>query len=333
VRRRHRLAFRAYVWLLAAVVLLVYWGFGRHPVPSHPTAVTTAQKSRTGLSAWVRHPALPVAWVADPHDPPAPVHEPEGILLVYGQPTPLWSENASAPGPIASTTKLMTAYLSSQALPLDQIVTVSDQAAATGGSEMFLRPGDRFTVRQLLEGMILRSANNAAVALAQATSGSTRAFVAEMNRTAATLGLHATHFADPDGLSPDSVSSAADLARIAEVDLASPTLRRIFTLKQTSLPENPTVVNIDGMVWRDPSSLGLKTGWTTEAGACLVFAATRPVDGVPVTLVGVLLHGQAFPQEYRDAERLLDWGYAALAPTVARLKAEGTLPTLTPPTD
>lgn len=329
--RRRRLAFRGYV-LLAVVALLLYWGLGRRVVVSHPAA-TAARTVRKAAVPRVRAPApaRPVAWVADRRDPPAAVHEPDGILLVYGQPTPLWAENAAASGPIASTTKLMTAYLVSQALPMNQVVTISDQAAATGGSEMFLKPGDRFTVRELLTGMILRSANNAAVALAEAASGSSGAFVAEMNRTAAALGLRSTRFADPDGLSPGSVSSAADLARIAELDLASPTLRRIFTLRQTSLPENPTVVNIDGMVWRDPTSLGLKTGWTTEAGACLVFAATRPVDGVPVTLVGVLLHGRTFPQEYRDAENLLDWGYSAIAPTVAALKARGTLPALTPP--
>jgi D-alanyl-D-alanine carboxypeptidase (penicillin-binding protein 5/6) len=330
VRRRRRLAFRGYV-LLAFVAFLLFWGFGRRGSLPRPAGAAPARTVRQASVARVPAPPPSVTWVADRQDPPSPVHEPDGILLVYGQPTPLWAQNPDAPGPIASTTKLMTAYLASQALPLDQVVTVSDQAAATGGSEMFLKPGDRFTVRQLLTGMVLRSANNAAVALAEAASGSTAAFVAEMNRTAAALGLRATHFADPDGLDPASASSAADLARIAELDLASPTLRRIFTLKQTSLPENPTVVNIDGMVWRDPTSLGLKTGWTSEAGACLVFAATRPVDGVPVTLVGVLLHGRTFPQEYQDAENLLNWGYAAIGPTVAALKVQGALPALTPP--
>lgn len=271
-------------------------------------------------------PPVPIAWVPPNAVPPFPIHEPDGILMVYGQSQPLWAVNANAMGPVASTTKLMTAYLTMRALPLSQVVTISDSAAGTGGSEMFMRPHDRFTVGQLLTGMLLRSANNAAVALSQAVAGHQANFVQMMNRTAVKMGLLHTHYADPDGISPGSASSARDLAILAQADLQSPILRHIMRMQRTSLPENPIVVNIDGMVWRDPTSLGLKTGWTSASQACLVFAARRPVDGHLVTLVGVLLHGAQFPVEYSDAQALLNWGFKAIRPTVSSLGQQGKLP-------
>jgi D-alanyl-D-alanine carboxypeptidase (penicillin-binding protein 5/6) len=318
-----------WAWLLGAVAI-AYWSY---LVPAHPAPI--AQDPVRHLKPLViaadslkplPHPA-PIQWRAPGTPAPPPVGEPDGILLVYGQPVPLWSLNPTAEGPVASTTKLMTAYLASASLPWNDVVTISYNAAATGGSEMFLRPGDHFTVRDLLYGMLMRSANNAAVALSEAVSGRESAFVALMNRTARSLGLFHTHYADPDGISPGSESSAADLAKLAELDLANPGLRQIFITRETSLPENPQVVNIDGIIWQDRTALGLKTGWTTPAGTCVVFAARRPVGGHLVTLVGVLLHGTTFPPEYTDAESLLNWGFQVIRPTVARLAAENALPT------
>jgi D-alanyl-D-alanine carboxypeptidase (penicillin-binding protein 5/6) len=317
-------------WLvILGLAAVAYWSLWtpEHPAQGFadpPTHLRHATTIPSGLAA--PDPPAPVRWVAPGTPPPPSVSEPDGILLVYGQSIPLWSKNPQAEGPVASTTKLMTAYLVASSLPWNDPVTISDYAAATGGSEMFLRPGDRFTVGQLLYGMLMRSANNAAVALAQAVSGRASRFVSLMNRTAAALNLRHTHYQDPDGISPGSQSSAADLARLAELDLANPALARIMTTRETSLPENPTVVNIDGMIWRDQSALGLKTGWTSQAGTCLVFAARRTVAGHPVTLVGVLLHGQTFPPEYNDAEALLNWGFRAIRPTVSALAAAHRLP-------
>lgn len=318
--------------LVGAVALAAYLG-NTHRRHLDPTVMAASASSRShSLMALPKPgPSDPISWVPRGAVPNVPISEPTGILLVYGQPNPIWSRHPNQQGPIASTTKLMTAYLTTQSLPMSQTVTISDVAAATGGSEMFMKPGDHFTVHQLLVGLLLRSANNAAVALGQAVSGHTATFVSLMNATAQELGMTHTHYADPNGLSTNSRSSAADLATIAQVDLRSKTLRAIFGTKQTSLPENPSVVNIDGIIWRDPTAIGLKTGWTTPAGACLVFAATRPVDGHMVTLVGVLLHGGLFTTEYNDAEGLLNWGFSAIAPKVAALAAHHQLPAqLTP---
>jgi D-alanyl-D-alanine carboxypeptidase (penicillin-binding protein 5/6) len=271
-------------------------------------------------------PARPIEWNGAPRIPAPAVGEPEGILAVFGQSRPLWMRRPFRTGPVASTTKLMTAYLTASSMPLNQPVTVSAWAARTGGSTMVLDPGERLTVRQLLQGLLLKSANNAAVALAQAVSGSVPAFVAEMNRTSRRLDLRDTAYRDPDGLSPGSRSSAANLLRLAELDLDVPALRAIVDTRQTTLPLNGLVDNIDGLLWMDPTVIGVKTGWTTPAGTCLVFAATRSVDGHPVTLVGVLLHGTTFPPEYQDAEALLHWGFQVIRPTVARLARAGRLP-------
>lgn len=313
--------------LVGAVALSAYLGSShRHHLDPTVLAAGSSSRSHSLMALPKPNPSAPIDWVPAGAVPNVPVSEPEGILFVYGQPNPLWSRHANQQGPIASTTKLMTAYLATQSLPMSQIVQISDVAAATGGSEMFMKPGDHFTVHQLLVGLLLRSANNAAVALGQAVSGHTSAFVSLMNATARQLGMMHTHYADPNGLSTNSQSSAADLATIAQIDLRSKILRAIFRTKQTTLPENPSVVNIDGIIWRDPTAIGLKTGWTTPAGACLVFAATRPVDGHMVTLVGVLLHGGLFTTEYNDAEGLLNWGFKAIAPKVAALAARHQLP-------
>lgn len=311
-RRRWRPTPRFFV-VLAVVAAAAYFGVVRNEPARPPVAASAAVHHR------LRRPkAAPVdAWrTADA--PPMAISEPDGILVVYGQPKPLWEENPEAEGPVGSTTKLMTAYLVQAALPMQQVVTISDTAAGTGGSEMFMAPGDHFTVHQLLVGMLLRSANDAAVALSEAVSGHEARFVALMNRTARQLGLRHTAYADPDGISPGSESSAIDLVRLAELDLNSPILAPIFITRQTSLPKNPIVININGMIWRDPYSLGLKTGWTSESQACVVFASKRLVDGVPITLVGVVLHGPSFPVAYTDSQNLLNWGFQTLQPVVAR---------------
>jgi D-alanyl-D-alanine carboxypeptidase (penicillin-binding protein 5/6) len=312
-RRRFRPKPRFYMILLALAVIfsvLLYRPGQPAAADPPPPAAQSAQNLANPrvLDTWTTATSLPIP----------PIQEPDGILMVYGQPKPLWALHPYQEGPVGSTTKLMTAYLVQASLPMNQVVTISDNAAATGGSEMFMQPGSQFTVHQLLVGMILRSANDAAVALSEAAAGHESRFVALMNATARHLGLDHTQYADPDGISPGSESSAIDLAHLAELDLNSPILAPIFVTRQTSLPENPIVTNINGMVWRDPYSLGLKTGWTSESMGCVVFASKRMVDGVPVTLVGVVLHGPSFPVAYQDSQNLLSWGFSAIAPTVTR---------------
>lgn len=241
---------------------------------------------------------------------PFSIGESSGVLWDLNNRKLLWALDPHAPGALASTTKLMTIYLILSRLPLNRTVVISPYAAGIAGSDIKMAPGNRFTVRQLLYGLMLRSANDAAVALAQAQAGHVATFVQEMNRTASGWGLDRTHFADPDGLSRYSRGTAWDLSVVAEQDWANPLFRKIVATKLTALPHNPVVRNLNGLLFLDPTVRGVKTGWTTQAGFNLVFAATRKVHGRSVTLLGVILHGQkGFAPEYADAERILQWGF------------------------
>lgn len=245
---------------------------------------------------------------------PFPIGEPSGVLWDLNDRSILWARNPHMVGGLASTTKLMTYYLAVRDLPLRRVVRIGPVAAGTTGSDIDMRVGERYTVRQLLYGLLMASANDSAVALAQ-TAGGLSHFVGQMNATAAALNMRGTRYADPDGLSPGSRGTAWDLATIARLDLENPLFRKIVHTKLVSLPNNPVVRNLDGLLYLDPTVIGLKTGWTTEAGFNVVFAARRRVDGREVTLLGVLMHGQyGFPPVYTDAENLLNWGFSHLPP-------------------
>ena len=140
----------------------------------------------------------------------------------------LAQQNDRARLPIASITKLMTVLVTLQHAKLDDVVTVSRQAAAVGESSIYLRKGERLTVGELVEAALIQSANDAAVALAEHVGGTQAAFVAMMNAEAAKLGLRDTHFANPDGLdAPDHYSSAHDVTRLARIAMKNPVIRRV----------------------------------------------------------------------------------------------------------
>jgi D-alanyl-D-alanine carboxypeptidase (penicillin-binding protein 5/6) len=289
------------VLLLCLAALSLAWA----TVEGHPQPQASAHYITYAKPLMVQPAPRPLP------NPPFPIPESSGALWVVDSHQLLWDKNPHLVLPLASTTKLMTAYLVLKHLNPETPVTISPEAAGTGGSEIFMQPGMTFTVRQLLYALLMASANDSAVALAQATSGQVSHFVAEMNATARAWGLTHLTFADPAGLSDQSQGTAWDLSVLAFKDLTSPLFRQIVATRRIALPHNPQVYNLNGLLFRDPSVIGLKTGWTNAAGFTVVFAATRQVDGHPVTLLGVLMHGQhGFPAVYRDAEALLNWGFA-----------------------
>lgn len=300
--------------LAVIAALLIAAGFSTHKAPTSVTAphrpVNHTHAARLLTPATVSLPSQSAANAL-----PFAIGENSGVLwnLTTGQ--LIWADRPHLTQPYASTTKLMTIYLALHDLPLSKTVSISPLAAGTTGSDIRMSVGNRFTVRQLLYALMLDSANDSAVALAQTDSGSVSTFVAKMNRTAHAMGMSNTHYADPDGLSPQSGGSAWDLGIIARADMENPLFRKIVRTKETSLPHNPIVRNLNGLLFIDPTVIGLKTGWTTEAGFNLVFAATRKVDGRPVTLLGVIMHAQdGFPPEYQDAEKILKWGFQQVKP-------------------
>jgi D-alanyl-D-alanine carboxypeptidase len=219
----------------------------------------------------------------------------------------LASNHARARLPIASITKLMTVIVALDHLRPDQVVTVAGSAAQVGESRIPLVRGQRITVRDLLEGALIQSANNAADALASAAAGGdVPRFVAWMNERAAKLGLRDTHFVRPDGLdAAGHVSSARDVAVLARVAMHSPLVREIVRKRSDTIEGGRFVVR----TWNDllgvvPGLIGVKTGHTGEAGWCEVAAARR--NGY--TIYAVILGSPTRAQRNDDLQQLLAWG-------------------------
>ena len=223
----------------------------------------------------------------------------------------LYSRNADKQLEMASTTKIMTAILILESLPLDQKVKVPAAAVGVAGSALGLHRGETFTVEQLLYAMLVPSANDAAVTLAVAEAGSVKAFVAKMNARAEKMGLTNTHFANNCGLhAANHYSSANDMAKIASFAMRDPVFRRIVSTRQYTLPHAGGVANrviktsnelLQDVDWVN----GIKTGSTPWADYCLVSSATK--NGL--TLISVVLGAK--DQDTREAESkaLLTYGF------------------------
>jgi D-alanyl-D-alanine carboxypeptidase (penicillin-binding protein 5/6) len=221
----------------------------------------------------------------------------------------LWEKHAHARRPIASTTKIMTGTLVLERLPLRSLVEVPGAATRTPLVREGLRPGERVPAWKLLDGLLIFSGNDDAYALAAATSGTRRRFVVLMNAKARELGLTDTHFTSVSGvIDKGNHSSAWDLAALSRYAMADPRFRRIVATKIARVRwAAPTF----GKVYLNKNLLlrtyrgadGVKTGWTTIAGHCLVASAHRGRR----RLIAVVLHSL---DPYRDARRLLNFGFA-----------------------
>ncbi len=211
---------------------------------------------------------------------------------------------------IASTTKLMTAYLALKELRMNEKLEVPGYSAGAAESVAGLIEGERLTVHDLLLAMLLPSANDAALTVARGVAGSERGFVAEMNRAAVDLGLDHTRYANPIGLDErGNYSTARDLSDLALVLLADRRFRKIVSRTDATLKsgsQERRVVNTNTLLLTDPSVDGVKTGHTLEAGYVLVASAKR--DGVP--LVAAVLGAPSEIERDAETEELLDYGYS-----------------------
>lgn len=226
----------------------------------------------------------------------------------------LAARSPAAQRSIASTTKLMTAYLALERLGLDQRLKVPAYSPAPAESVAGLMQGERLTVRDLLLAMMLPSANDAAETVAVGVGGSVPRFVAQMNRAASRLGLEDTSYANPIGLDAiDNYSSAADLASLAGRLLDDKRFRKIVAKPEADLSSGATtrhVVTRNTLLLSDPSVDGVKTGHTIDAGYVLVASARR--DGVP--LLSVVLGAPSEAARDAESEELLDYGYSLYEP-------------------
>lgn len=249
--------------------------------------------------------------------------------LVKAGDTTLWSQRANRRLPPASLTKIMTALVVMENADFEEVVTVSAAAAAETGSRIRLRAGDRLRVGDLLAAILVKSANDAAHALADHVAGSEANFACLMNRKAAELGMADSRFANASGLDhPQHYSTAADLARLTEAAWAHAPFREMVALKRVKIrtidgrrtfevrTTNPLLGAVDGLV-------GGKTGYTSKAGPCLMVVAERETDQV----ILVLLNSSS---RWWSARRMLDRAFSWAARNrdterVASLPKDSTL--------
>lgn len=249
---------------------------------------------------------------APPIIPPPPEIAASSYLLIDAASGKiLVQHNAHERNPPASLTKIMTSYLAEQEIDAGRIsaddeVLVSVNAWRTGGSKMFIREGTRVTVGQLLRGIIIQSGNDSSVALAEHIGGSEDAFANMMNQQAAVLGMADTQFKNSTGL-PDSehYSSAWDLALLTR-DLIErfPEHYALYSEKSYSY-NNIDQPNRNKLLWRDRTVDGVKTGYTNDAGYCLISSAVRQ----GMRLIAVVMGTDSDEARMRESQKLLSYGF------------------------
>jgi D-alanyl-D-alanine carboxypeptidase (penicillin-binding protein 5/6) len=239
--------------------------------------------------------------------PPA-ISAPSAVVVEASSGEVVYERAAERRRAIASTTKLMTALLTMERAKLSDKATAADYVAAPIESKLSLRPGERMSVADLLRGLMLESANDAAVTLAEHVAGSRMAFVRMMNKRARELELGNTHFSNPIGLdAPGNYSSAHDLARLAITLRRHSFIRKVANRTSATLATGyraRSIRNRNTLLSIDRHVNGLKTGHTAMAGYVLVGTRTRR----GVTLVSVVLGTPSLAARDHDALALLKWG-------------------------
>ncbi len=249
------------------------------------------------------------------------------------------------PVAIASLAKMMTAYLLLQAQPLrvgqnGPVTTITPKDVAQyahdvklGYSVAKVRAGDKLSERQLLEALMLPSADNIATLIAEQLAGSEVAFVRKMNEAAKALGMTQTTYADASGVSNETISTAADQLKLAQVVMRDRTFREVVAMPQATLPSAGTVYNVNFMVGKKGIS-GVKTGSTLAAGSCFVGSYPVTIDGKPRLVLAAVL-GQVSLREaitydvaqlHAAAPQLKEYVLAAVDQGAAKLVAPWSSP-------
>ncbi|MHB1390648.1 MAG: D-alanyl-D-alanine carboxypeptidase family protein [Thermoleophilia bacterium] len=226
----------------------------------------------------------------------------------------LFSQNPDERLPMASTTKMMTALLTieNHRQDMDKMVTCSQRCAEVGESSIWLVAGEQLTVKEMLTGMLIQSGNDSAMALAEYDAGTMEAFVAKMNQRAAELGMTNTHFMNPHGLhDPDHYTSATDLVKLGREVMKHPEIRDIVKQTEATIPWTGQefgrqLVNHNHLLKQYSAVNGIKTGFTDEAGQCIVISATE--NGT--YLVMAYLGGPSLAERDTDVINLLHYGFA-----------------------
>ena len=268
-----------------------------------------------GLSLCLVGALCPVARAAGPE-----VSAQSAVVLTADTGTVLFEKDGHTPRPVASTTKIMTALLALEAAQEqgDPLVDITQEMVAVEGSSMGLQAGDSISLPGLAAGMLLASGNDAANAAALYLDGSLESFAARMNQRAAALGMEDTHFVTPSGLDGEDaqglghLSTAYDMALLARVALEDQAFRQLCSSPSLAVEfaepvKRVTYTNHNKLLAQYQGCVGVKTGFTKEAGRCLVSAAER--DGA--LLIAVTLNA---PNDWQDHTALLDYGFSQMEP-------------------
>ena len=251
------------------------------------------------------------------------------LLMEYSTGAVLYAQNENARYPIASVTKIMTTLLVAEAidegrLGMEDTVTAGEAAAKMGGSQIYLEPGDRFSVRDLLKALVVVSANDAAVALAEHLAGSEESFVAAMNERASQLGMRNTVFKNCHGLNEEGHFSSALHVALMTREL----LKHEFILEFTTIWMDTVrngsfgLANTNKLIRFYNGANGMKTGFTDLAKYCLSGTAKR--DGMQ--LIAVIIGAETSDERFASAKKLLDYGFANYAVTVPQKEELGLFP-------
>lgn len=268
-----------------------------------------------GLSLCLVGALCPVARAAGPE-----VSAQSAVVLTADTGTVLFEKDGHTPRPVASTTKIMTALLALEAAQEqgDPLVDITQEMVAVEGSSMGLQAGDSISLTGLAAGMLLASGNDAANAAALYLDGSLESFAARMNQRAAALGMEDTHFVTPSGLDGEDaqglghLSTAYDMALLARAALENQAFRQLCSSPSLAVEfaepvKRVTYTNHNKLLTQYQGCVGVKTGFTKEAGRCLVSAAER--DGA--LLIAVTLNA---PNDWQDHTALLDYGFSQVEP-------------------
>ena len=262
-------------------------------------------------------------------EPELELESPSAILMDAATGTVLFEQDADTPMEPASVTKVMTLLLVMEALDrgeisMDDRVVASETAAAKGGSQVYLEPGEEMSMDEMLKSVVVASANDCATALAEHLAGSEAAFVERMNRRAEELGMTNTHFVNCTGLCDEAQAkehrtTARDIALMSRALLTHDRIRSYTTIWMDTVRDGRFgLSNTNKLVRFYKGTTGLKTGYTSTAGHCLSASAQR--DGIE--LIAVVLGAKTSSGRFADAKALLDYGFAGWALVTPDLDVE-----------
>ncbi len=296
---------RAGKFFVLTVLMLLLMGIRAEAAPTENVTWTS---ENSGLNPGYTVEPMPNTRYVDPSDILPNVTATSAIVIEASTGHVIYSRNPDLAMYPASTTKMMTLIMALEHGGLDEIVTVSANASGTEGSTLWLDPNEKIPLNDLLYGMIMASANDASVAIAEHLDGSVVKFAEHMTNRARELGATNTNFTNPHGL-PDAnhYTTARDLAILASYGLKLPGFEQIVTQQEVSFywihdDESKLIRTENKLLWMYNGCNGIKTGYTESAGRCVVCAAKR--NGIQ--LISVVLDGQYM---WNDSIILLDYGF------------------------